>query len=129
MLGKKDIYRLVRALIAACLALVLSSASLVQLSARSFSAPASCGRSQAKCCCRKNATAPYGLAFSSKSCESDCCHLTLGGIAASGFVQPSCRVVAPQAGILTPVCDRETAAAIHLSDSLRQRPPPAHPLA
>ena len=130
MLGKKETYRLVRALMAACLALVLSSASLVQLSAGSFSGSTSCGRSQAKCCCRKGAKAPAGHAVSSRSCESDCCQLTLGGIATSGFVQPSSRVMAPQAGMLTGVRDGETVAALHLSDhSLQQRPPPALPFA
>ena len=130
MLGKKETYRLVRALMAACLALVLSSASLVQLSAGSFSGSTSCGRSKAKCCCNKSAKAPSGPAVSSRSCETGCCKLTLGGVVASGFVQPSSRAVAPQAGMLARLSDGETAPAPRLSDhSLQQRPPPALPFA
>jgi len=131
MLGKIQMSGVVRAAIAACLAILLSSASLVQLSASSFSGSSnSCGRSQGKCCCRKNAHATPGPAVSSKSCESDCCQVTLGGTAANGFVQPSTRVVAPQAAFLSRVCEGEPATEARLSGySLQQRPPPTFPIA
>src|SRR5512147_256233 len=114
MLGKTHLRGLGRALVAACLALLLSSASLVQLAAGSFSGAAnSCGRSQGKCCCRKHTKAPAGPAVTSKSCESDCCQVMLGGVAASGFVQPSSRVLAPQAEILIARCEGAPAPALH----------------
>jgi hypothetical protein len=130
MLGKKDTYCLERAVMAACLALLLTSASLVPSSARSFSeSTSSCCRSRAKCSCRKNAKGPSGPTLSRKSCGGECGRLTLGGIAASRFLQPSSRALAPPVEILTSVCDSESAPAAHLSDhSLQQRPPPAFPL-
>jgi len=127
MLGRRDSFRWARGMVAACLALFFSLASLAPLAARSLSAcHSSCCRNRAKCCCGKaNAKHPAGPALSSQSCGSDCRGLTLGSIGTSGFVQPSSRSWAPPAEFRTLVRGAESFAAAHLSEhALRQRPPP-----
>lgn len=79
-----------RCLVAACLALLFSFGSLAPLAAQSFSsAPAgmACCRTKGKSCCNRNQAhhAPAGPVFAAVSCASDCCPVSLGGIALAGF--------------------------------------------
>src|ERR1035437_2160092 len=132
MLGRNHSFRLARAVVAACLALLLSFASLVPLAAQSLSGPSSsCCRNRAKCCCRKaNAKLPSGSIISARSCGSDCGHLTLGGNRTTGFIPPASRPVAPPIVLLATVRAGQPAHASYLPDhALRQRPPPPAPLA
>src|SRR5579863_2772546 len=132
MLGRRDSFRVARPIGAACLALLLSLASLAPLAAQSLSASNSscCRRSQAKCCHHKgNAEQPLGPTLSSTSCDSDCGRLTLGGIGPSGFVRPSTRSVAPPNASLSGLRVSDSSSGSHFfGHALQQSPPPDTPL-
>lgn len=132
MLGKKNSFGWARGVMAVCLAVLLSSASLVPLAARSLSAfDAACCKGHARNCCRKAHTnQPAGPALSSRPCGSDCGRLAPGSIGTSEFVPPSFRPLAPPTESLRGPHASEPSLAAHFSGhALRQRPPPTSSLA
>jgi hypothetical protein len=124
--------RLARGPIAACLAILLSFASLTPLAAAAFDGLSpSCCRNHAKSCCRKAHTkTPAGPAISGNSCNSDCAQWALNDIRQNPLVRPSTPSGSGSGQVFGRVSVAQFSPATLLSDNaLQQRPPPAASLA
>jgi hypothetical protein len=125
MLGGKDSLCRTRSFAAACLALLVSAASLAPLSAGVFpQSKQTCCLSRTKCCHTAHSKKPAGPLFSSRSCESDC-GLTFGNISSGKLLPPSPNRVIPSLELvpMTPGSGSRTATQVY-RHALRQRPPP-----
>jgi hypothetical protein len=128
MLERKNYRRWVRRFVAAGLGVLFSFASLTPLAAGAFQPAARCG-SKTKCCCHK-AHGTGGPAIASRSCQSECGRVTLGGNGITVYAQPRTGPSSPVIAVADGA--RRTEFFAHLlrpAASLRQRPPPSLPLA
>lgn len=128
MLEGKNYRRWVRSLVAVSLGVLFSFASLTPLVSGAFTPKTRCG-SKTKCCCRK-AHGAGGPAIASRSCQSECGRVTLGGNGIAVYAHPR---TGPSSPVIA-VADRArpTQFFAHLlrpAGSQRQRPPPSLPLA
>src|SRR4051794_27196486 len=122
----KNYRRWARNLLAACLAVLFSFASLTPLAAGAYMPATHCA-TKAKCCCHK-AHHTDGPAVSSRLCQSECGRITLGGSGITIYAQPRTRTSSPviaSAG-LAPTT-KVFAHLLRPAGSRRQRPPPVQP--
>ena len=123
-----------RSLVAACLTLLFSLASLAPVAATAFADPSAdmpCCKTKGKCCCRKrlHAKPNSGIVIGAAGC-ADCAGGTLGSVSAVDHA-----VIRLQ--VLTPVIRAARAVALSVlpkqsrisEHNLRQRPPPQFLLA
>src|SRR5580698_8803825 len=110
-----------RCVVAVCLSLLFSFSSLSVLVAQQSNVTSCC---KAKCCCHKHHN--DGLPeFSAGSCGTDCGHVTLGGVAATGDFG-STQTSAPAFSFAGTVSTGEDfVPSRFFSHHLQQRPPPS----
>lgn len=133
MLGMDQNLRWGRGLVAACLAVLFSFSSLAPIAARSLNDAADmpCCKTKGKCCCRshRRSNATGGATIAAAGCL-DCGSGTLGGVSASSHIAIRLQVLAPATDVACKVPVGAVVPQPHFpAHSLRQRPPPPHPLA
>jgi len=124
MLEGNNYRRWIRSFVAVGLGLLFVLASLTPLMAGGFASVARCA-SKTKCCCRK-AHGTDGPAISSRSCQSECGRITLGGNGITVYAPPRTGRWSPVIAVAASVLPNEFSAHIlSTAGSHRQRPPPS----
>ena len=124
MLEGNNYRRWVRSFVAVGLGVLFVLASLTPLTAGALTTVSRCA-SKTKCCCRK-AHGTDGPAISSRSCQTECGRITLGGTGVTVYAQPRTGSTSPVIALADSVLPTEFLA--HLlctAGSHRQRPPPS----
>ena len=127
MPGTPQSFRVLRGSMAACLALLLSIASLAPLAAGVLrGSSGACCRGLAGHCCKKaHLKPPAGQTFTASSCGSDCGQFTAARAGMSGVMESSSRSLTPPSQTRARAYAGQSSAASDFSnDALRQRPPP-----
>ena len=124
MLEGNNYRRWGRSFVAVGLGLLFVLASLTPLTAGALTTVARCA-SKTKCCCRK-AHGTDGPAISSRSCQSECGRITLGGNGITVYAQPRTGPSSPVIAVADSVLPNEFSAhVLCTAGSHRQRPPPS----